>query len=213
MFNTYYAPEKEARLAALIESTIRPALSPGQWNATQFLRQNAEISLESPLWKRFADRKFLNIPVGALMLAESLALAEKKEWRVTGKAELDTVYTSFTEKSHEALIEKHRKQAKRFDEILQGIAPLGTNRWHTPYGVGQVFVPAFRLSRGEEQAYVSWHNESYRRPGAAIAAKNWESIVLDRAGKDALEINPVFFYNPVMELDICERQRVTKFWE
>lgn len=212
MPDMYYTPEQETRLAELLETGVRPALSPEQWNATQFLRENAAISRDSPLWNRFSDSLFLDVPVGSLMLAETLFLATEKVWRIAETARLDTAYTSFTEQGHEALLAKHRRQVAGFEEILRGITPPGTKRWHAPYGTGHAFMPAFRLARGEEHAYVSWCNESYTLPGGTAAARRWQTLVLDRAGTDSLEINHVLFYNPCMNFDICERQKVKRFW-
>lgn len=214
MADTYYTPEQEARLARLIDTTMRTTLAPRQWNTTPFVRDFASFSRDSPLWSRFStDTGFLDIPAAALMLGEVLFLAEENGWRVERTAALDTAYASFIEQGHTTLMEKHRRQTAGFEKILREITPLGRQSWYAPYGTGHTFVPAFRLARGDECAYASWCNESYTLPSDKTRGSLWENVVLDREDQEPLEINPVLFYNPSMELDIRERQRVRRFWE
>ena len=212
MDNTYYTPQEEERLVDVVHY-VRDSLSLDQWNATAQLKEYAEISPDSLLWRRFSRRQLLDVPVAALMLSEALFLAEERRWVILEKELENSAYIQFTQKSHEKIIDQRRKiLQKGYDTIMHTSAPEKKTADGSA-AEASMFLPAYLLKREEEQAYVSWHNEIYvlSREDPVIPVL-WSNLILDRADGNFLELSHETFYNSGLDCDIRERLKVKRFW-
>ncbi len=211
---TYYRREQENSLVDIVHY-VRDTIQQEIWNKSVKLREFAEISPDSYLWTRFLNKQFTDVPVGSLMLSEALFLAQERDWNIIGRAEKDERYLQSTQANHNLILQKKRKRLQEMRSMFENTLRQKDTRWKQEYDIWEldVFVPVFRLTRDEEEAYISWFNEVYTLHSGKKQTSLRENLVLDRANtNEPLEINQVLFYNPSLDLDIRQRIKVKRFW-
>lgn len=212
--NTYYSAEEETTLFNEINQMFyekeNPLIKKGI-TLNAFREQYPE-----DLPQRFHNESAMTIPTDFLQMAEIRMHARKNNWTLDDAIKLEHYYL-FTEPTVNSLQLKNIEEVNQIaniQKILDNDKAKSHNRLQLANNIPTIvdrFIPLYHCKREDQEAYISLHAKSVTRPSRNYVVST-EEVILDRGHRVHLELSPLLFYMPELDIDIIQHDKLQKFW-